>query len=64
MYTIVSFNGNKKIALKGQQHVWHAIFFSGIDPIWIPDSYPKVGLLRFEAELENLLEYDSGVHMG
>jgi hypothetical protein len=39
-------------------------FFSGIDPIWIPDSYPKFGLLRFEAELENLLEYDSGVHMG
>jgi hypothetical protein len=38
--------------------------YSGIDPIWIPDSYPQFGLLRFEAELENLLEYDSGVHMG
>ncbi len=33
-------------------------------PLWIPDSFPKFGVLRFEAELENLLEYDSGVHMG
>ncbi len=33
-------------------------------PIWIPHSYPKFGVLRFEAKLENILEYDSGVHMG
>jgi hypothetical protein len=33
-------------------------------PIWIPDSYPKFRVLRFEAKLENLLEYDSGFHMG
>ncbi len=32
---------------------WPAIFFMN-RPIWIPDSYPKFGVLRFEAELENL----------
>ncbi len=30
-------------------------------PIWIPDSYPKFLVSRFEAELENLLEHDSGL---
>jgi hypothetical protein len=29
---------------------------------FLVDSYPKFRVLRFEAELENLLEYDSGFH--
>jgi hypothetical protein len=28
------------------------------------DAYPKFGVLLFKTEFENLLEYDSGVHMG
>ncbi len=35
-----------------------------MDPTWIPDSYPKFGVLRIKTEFENLLEYDSGIHMG
>ncbi len=56
----------KKTCVKGTaaRDFWPAIFFPWIDPIWMPDSYPKFGVLRFEAELENLLVYDSGVHMG
>ncbi len=34
-----------------------------MDPIWISDSYPKFGVLLFETEFENFLEYDLGVHM-
>ncbi len=41
-----------------------ASYTSWIDPIWIPDSYPKFGVLRFEAKWDNLLEYDSAVRMG
>ncbi len=55
----------KKTCVKGTvaRDFWPSIFFHESTHV-VPDSYPKFGVLRFEAELENLLEYDSGVHMG
>ncbi len=58
------FQWKPKTCLKGTvaRDFWPLIF-SWIDPIWIPDSYPKFGVLQFETDFENLLEYYSGVHI-